>query len=118
MSQGLFGKKQRESALKTRRIENLLGADQSTMFTNNNHNTNSKGQLTNMHLLENPVASTSQPNMNLQSQSMSNPFFSNSLKQSEMAVKEDSHSPGAAPRDSGTPIRESRISTIQQKQSM
>lgn len=58
MQQGILSK-QRESALKTRRIENLLG--------------------------ENPVASQSQPNsnVNMQSQSMSNPFFSNSLNQGQ-----------------------------------
>ena len=77
--------KQRESALKTRRIENLLG--------------------------ENPVANTSFPNSNLQSESMSNPFFANSLKQSQQIGTESSHSP-VAPRDSGTPIRESRLSNI------
>ena len=58
MQQGILSK-QRESALKTRRIENLLG--------------------------ENPVASQSQPNsnVNMQSQSMSNPFFSNTLNQGQ-----------------------------------
>ena len=79
MQQGILGKA-RESALKTRRIENLLG--------------------------ENPVANTSQPNANLASQSMTNPFFANSLKQIQTAADEN-HSP-LAPRNSGTPIRESR----------
>ena len=74
-----MGKNQRESALKTRRIETLLG--------------------------ENPVASTSQPNQNLAqaSQSLTNPFFGSSQ------TKGPGHySPTGAPRDAGTPIRESR----------
>ena len=80
--------KQRESALKTRRIENLLG--------------------------ENPVASQSQPNSNLQSHSMANPFFANSLKQSQNMSTGEQHvnqSP-LAPRNSGTPIRESRVANL------
>ena len=46
---------------------------------------------------------------------MSNPFFANSLKQSQQMGTESSHSP-VAPRDSGTPIRESRLSNISNQQ--
>ena len=42
---------------------------------------------------------------------MASPFFTNSLKQSQQLSKEDAHSP-VAPRDSGTPIRESRKSEV------
>ena len=41
---------------------------------------------------------------------MSNPFFANSLKQSQQ-MSNEAHSP-LAPRNSGTPIRESRMMNV------
>ena len=89
MSQQGTWLKQRESALKTRRIETLLG--------------------------ENPVASTSLPNSQLQSHSVgaSNPnvFMASSVREQQNDSQAKNHSP-AAPRDAGTPMRESRLGNI------
>ena len=48
----------------------------------------------------------------MQSQSMSNPFFSNSLKANVQMPEANSNSP--APRDLGTPIRQSRLADLGQ----
>ena len=49
----------------------------------------------------------------MQSQSMSNPFFSNSLKANVPMPEANSNSP--APRDLGTPVRQSKLADFGQQ---